>query len=141
MNIKIVMTEDDVVEACHAWLKGRGYDVSASLGFNCAQTAGLGVAVTYEVCCYGPAADVRSPQQPAPPDPTSTPRECRDVVVYVNGKMCCCVSLPLDASDDEVRDAVTTKDAFMNLTIGRIEKKFLFVPGKIIDVVMSELIL
>jgi leucyl-tRNA synthetase len=66
---------------------------------------------------------------------------CRDevveIAVQVNGKVRGRITVAPDAAEDEVRRAVESEPNVMHHTAGRPIKKFLYVPGKIVNLLLG----
>ena len=70
-------------------------------------------------------------------DPALTVDEEVEMAVQVNGKVRSKVRLRRDATEADARAAIAGDEAVLAWTKGKTEKKFLFVPGRIINVVVA----
>jgi leucyl-tRNA synthetase len=66
---------------------------------------------------------------------------CRDevveIAVQVNGKVRGRITIAPDAAEEDVRRAVEAEPNVMHHTAGRPIKKFLYVPGKIVNLLLG----
>jgi len=60
-----------------------------------------------------------------------------EMAVQVNGKVRGRVTLGRDASEDEARTAALSADGVASFTAGKQVKKFIYVPGKIVNIVVG----
>ncbi|MGZ3455870.1 MAG: class I tRNA ligase family protein, partial [Polyangiales bacterium] len=70
-------------------------------------------------------------------DPALTVDDEVEMAVQVNGKVRSKVRLRRDATEADARAAIANDEAVLAWTKGKTEKKFLFVPGRIINVVVA----
>ncbi|MCC6645241.1 MAG: leucine--tRNA ligase [Polyangiaceae bacterium] len=70
-------------------------------------------------------------------DPALTVDDLVELAVQVNGKVRSRVTLPRGATEADARAAIADDAAVRAFTAGKIEKKFLYVPGKIINLVVA----
>jgi leucyl-tRNA synthetase len=70
-------------------------------------------------------------------DPALTVDDEVEMAVQVNGKVRSKVRLRRDATEADARAAIADDEAVLAWTKGKTEKKFLFVPGRIINVVVA----
>ena len=80
----------------------------------------------------GAAVDERWPEV----DPRALERNSIEVVVQVNGKLRGRVTVPADASEDTVREAALADENVQRFMEGRPVRKFVYVPGKLANVVV-----
>ena len=57
-------------------------------------------------------------------------------VIQINGKLRARVSLPADASDDQLRQAALCDETVQRFTAGRPIKQFVIVPKKLVNIVV-----
>ncbi|MDC0749446.1 leucine--tRNA ligase [Polyangium mundeleinium] len=70
-------------------------------------------------------------------DPTLCVDDVIEMAVQVNGKVRGRVTLPVKASEDEARNAALTAEGVSAFTAGKTLKKFIYVPGKIVNLVVA----
>ncbi|MDC3980926.1 leucine--tRNA ligase [Polyangium jinanense] len=70
-------------------------------------------------------------------DPTLCVDDVIEMAVQVNGKVRGRVTLPVKASEDEARNAALTAEGVSAFTTGKTLKKFIYVPGKIVNLVVA----
>ncbi|TKD13231.1 leucine--tRNA ligase [Polyangium fumosum] len=70
-------------------------------------------------------------------DPTLCVDDVIEMAVQVNGKVRGRVTLPIKASEDEARNAALTAEGVSAFTAGKTLKKFIYVPGKIVNLVVA----
>jgi leucyl-tRNA synthetase len=70
-------------------------------------------------------------------DPALVVDDVVEIAVQVNGKVRSRVKLSKDATEADARAAVAGDEAVLAFTAGKAEKKFLYVPGRIINVVVG----
>jgi len=80
----------------------------------------------------GAVVDERWPEV----DPRALERNSIEVVVQVNGKLRGRVTVPTDASEDTVREAALADANVQRFMEGRPVRKFVYVPGKLANVVV-----
>ena len=69
-------------------------------------------------------------------DPLALVRESVEVVVQVNGKLRSRVTVPVDADESQVREAALADANVQRFVEGRPVRKFVYVPGKLANVVV-----
>jgi len=79
----------------------------------------------------GPVVDARWPE----PDPRALERETIEVVVQVNGKLRGRVTVPVDADEATVREAALADPNVQRFMEGRPLRKFVYVRGRLANVV------
>jgi leucyl-tRNA synthetase len=70
-------------------------------------------------------------------DEAALTRESIELVVQVNGKLRGRVSVPAEASEQQVRDAALAEEAVARHVGGKSVKKVIFVPGKLVNIVVA----
>ncbi|MBC7984431.1 MAG: leucine--tRNA ligase [Candidatus Obscuribacterales bacterium] len=70
------------------------------------------------------------------PDPTALTQESVELVVQVNGKLRGRVTVPSNASDEQVKAAALADDNVQKWLEGKLFKKIIVVPGKLVNVVL-----
>ena len=70
-------------------------------------------------------------------DPALVVDDVVEIAVQVNGKVRSRVSLARDATEAAARAAIAGDEAVLTYTRGKTEKKFLYIPGRIINVVVA----
>ena len=80
-----------------------------------------------------PVVDAAWPQA----DPQALERDEVELVVQVNGKLRGRVTLPADAGEDQAREAALAEPNVQRFVEGQAIKKVVFVPGKLVNVVVG----
>jgi len=70
-------------------------------------------------------------------DPALCVDDVIEMAVQVNGKVRGRVTLPVKASEDEAREAALAAEGVASFTTGKTIKKFIYVPGKIVNLVVG----
>lgn len=70
-------------------------------------------------------------------DPALCVDDVIEMAVQVNGKVRGRVTLPVKASENEAREAALAADGVGTYTAGKVVKKFIYVPGKIVNLVVG----
>ena len=71
------------------------------------------------------------------PDPRALARSELQLVVQVNGKVRARLTVPADASADDICAAALQEDAIRRLTAGRTVRNTIYVPGRLVNVVVA----
>ncbi|MEK7816448.1 MAG: class I tRNA ligase family protein, partial [Pseudomonadota bacterium] len=78
--------------------------------------------------------DARWPQV----DAGALKQDSLEVVVQVNGKLRARVSVPVQASEDRVREIALADEAVARHVVGKLVKKVIVVQGKLVNIVVTE---
>lgn len=77
-------------------------------------------------------------QQPFPePDENLLVEQEKEMPVQINGKLRATIKIPISASEEEVKNIVLSNDAVKKWTEGKEIHKFIFVKGKVINIVLK----
>ncbi|MBI5563057.1 MAG: leucine--tRNA ligase [Deltaproteobacteria bacterium] len=71
------------------------------------------------------------------PDPDALVADEATIVIQINGKVRSKVTVPVDAAEEFVKDAVIKDEKTAEWTKGKTLRKFVYVPGKIVNMVVG----